>query len=116
MSELVKRYPTRAAVLVRDREDCPTLLKSGCGLSRKDRPETCQTFLCDLAVAVNDKRVSLAWVWKYFDELGGDPVMVLSALTRKVPMAIMHQQNARIQLEWEQEQLEKKAERRCLAC
>jgi len=42
VAELVKRYPAQAAKLGDDRGDCPALLKSGCGLPRDSRAETCR--------------------------------------------------------------------------
>ena len=116
VSELIKRYPKQAVLPAGCRVDCPALLDDGCGLPRHNRPDTCRKFLCDLAEAVHDKKVSLAWVWKYLDEFDNDPVKVLAALSGKAPIGIMLRQNARIQTEWEEEQLRKKTERRYLAC
>jgi len=69
-----------------------------------------------LAIAVNDKKVSLPWVWKYLSEFNNDPVAVLSALSGKAAFAVMLQQNARVQTEWEENQVRKDTERRQLSC
>lgn len=118
---LIEKYPkealhTLAAGVMGEDAVCPEHRGDRCGLSREDRPKTCQEFLCNLGRFVLSRRVSRTWVWKYYEELGSDPISVLAGLLGIPRKELVKVQNDRVQLEWEQEQLEKKTERRCLVC
>jgi hypothetical protein len=48
------------AVMKPNAVECPHLTDRGCGLQRKDRPEECVDYLCGVACAVIDQRISRA--------------------------------------------------------